>query len=207
MKIVIVVLTIICLFSCATTNTTTVNIIKPESPYSRIMVVTVTRADDLYTFNEEYYNKNIRKKFNNVHDLEYRNHLEKAVLRTIQGESDFPVVVKSVDVYTPIVDYTYEEFMQKFKETGCQAILFVNLSNYWTTENYITTQGEYLSYTSTNSQPNHTYLCYLLDQDDLQRNTWVGKISVFGTFAGYDTLNNHLARRLASRLRKSNYTY
>ncbi|MDD4385724.1 MAG: hypothetical protein PHD06_11175 [Bacteroidales bacterium] len=208
MKRLLIILIVIGLSSCATTSIVDVKRSKPDIPYTHIMVLTVTLSEELVTFDEAFYNQNIRRKFNNLDDLKFREHLEKSLKRNLKVEDDFPIIVSSSEVFTPIEDYSFDQFLAKYKELGCQALLLVNRSNYWTSERYVTNYYGDVASTSVEEEPNFTYLCYLLDEEHLGRNVWVGKITAYGsTLAGYDTLNNHMARRLSRVLRRNKYLW
>jgi len=207
MKNIIYMFILIALSSCATTNISQINKHPPEIKHSRIMTLCIISSDNLTAFDEDFYDRNVRYSFNNFEDLKYRVQLEKTIRRNIENENGFPNVIKSSEVFQATEDYTYEEFMQKFNESGCQALLLVNLKDRWNTTKYVTTYYENSSITREDSEPNHLYYCYLIDQKDLSRTNWVAIVEVQGVFAGFDTLNNHLARKISRNLHKNNYIW
>jgi len=191
--------------SCATSYITSVVKSQPEHPYSSIMLVCIS-GNSFKGFTEENFNRYVQNNFNNVRHLKFRKQLEKALDRNL-APNGFPRIIKSSDVFKADETYTYEEFMAKVKRSGCEALLMINLKNYWYTTDYVTTHYQHSSVTREDDEPNSSYDTYLYDVGDLENYKWIGQITVEGIYAGYDTLNNYLARRVANKLRKEKMIY
>lgn len=192
------------LHSCASMDITSVPKSQPERPFSRVMIVCIETSDEMSQLDAPYFDENIRKKFNDIASLKFRTQLERTVDRNL-GRNGFPEIIKSSEVFKVDEDYSFEQFYSEVKKTGAEAVLFINLRNYWMSDKYVTSHYENTSVTTNESEPNSSYYAYLYSFEDLQKYAWVGKINVSGIWAGYDTLNNYLARGIARMLRKEKY--
>lgn len=177
---------------------------QPERPFSRVMLVCIETSNDMSQLDAPYFDQNIRKKFNDIDNLKFRTQLERTVDRNL-SRNGFPEVIKSSEIFKVDEDYSFEQFYSEVKKTGAEAVLFINLRDYWMSDKYVTSHYENTSVTRNESEPNSSYYAYLYSFEDLQQYAWVGKINVSGIWAGYDTLNNYLARGIARMLSKEKY--
>lgn len=184
------------LAGCSTASISTVPKTVPDRPYARILTVFVDSDMDFYRLDAETYETYLKKRFNDLDHLEYRQQLERTFGRNLTATGTG--IVRSSEVFEVNTEVSYDAFMNKVKETGAEAILLVNLRNYW------------YSYDNDNdlddSEPNASFNCYLVDLKTLEP-VWLARSVVNGIIAGYDTLNNNLARRVAAKLRKERYIH
>ncbi|MBS2211582.1 hypothetical protein KEM09_09225 [Carboxylicivirga mesophila] len=204
-RLVILYLLAVLLTSCASSSITSIVKSPAQRPYSSMMLV-FTTGNNFKGFTEGNYNNNVRSNFNDISYLKFRKQLEKSLERNI-SPGGFPRIIKSTEAFLPDEDYTYEQFKNQLKRSGCEAILVVNLGDYWTSSKYVTTYYENSSVTNEREEPNSSYNVYLYDVNDLDNYKWISEIVVNGIYAGYDTLNNYLSRRVAKRLRKDHFIH
>jgi hypothetical protein len=204
-RLVILFFLAVLLTSCASSSITSVVKSQGERPYSSIFVV-FTTGNNFKGLTEDNYNTHVRHNFNDISYLKFRKQLEKSLERNMSN-GYFPRIIKSSEVFLPDEEYTYEQFQDKVKRSGCEAILLVNLDDYWTTSDYVTTYYENTAVTKEREEPNSSYNVYLYDVNDLEEYKWISEIVVEGVYAGYDTLNNYFSRRVANRLRKDNFIH
>jgi len=197
---------LIILTSCATSSITSVSKLQTERPFSGIMVVCIQTEDEFRAFNAESYSTYVYRQFNSFDDMKVREHLEKSLAYYMAPEG-FPRVLKASDAFNVDEDYSYEQFLAKVKRSGVEALLVVNMSNYWYTSSYVSTHYEHSTVTRETSEPNSTYYAYLYDVKNLDEYVWIGKVNVHGIYAGYDTLNNYFARKISGQLRHEKYIY
>ncbi|TPE45276.1 hypothetical protein [Pontibacter mangrovi] len=153
------------------------------------------------------YEQHIRGKFNNLENHRHRRQMERTLARNIAPPATQARLVKSSDVFEINTDVSYSEFLQKIRATGVDGILLVKQSAYWlTTNSYTSVHDEYVSTTTADTEPNATYHTYLIDLGSLEP-VWYANSTVSGIFAGFDTLNNHLARSIFRKLRKDKYIF
>lgn len=197
-------LCLLLLSGCAVTSTSTAKVKKPQKHYIGLMTLIVNSDADISQLDSATYEQHIRGKFNNLENDKYRRHLEKTLVRNLEHPSVQTRLVKSADVFDLNTDISYSEFLQKVRATGVDGILFVKQGNYWYNTSYTTVHFEYTSSTTASSQPSTSYHTYLIDIDTLQP-VWYANSLVEGISAGFDTLNNHLARSIFRKLRKDKY--
>ncbi len=194
------------LHSCASINITSVPKSHPERPFSRIAIVCIETSNDMKLLDASYFDANVRGNFNDVDNLKFRAQLERTVARNL-GTNGYPQIIKSSEIFKVDEDYSFEQFYSEIEKTGAEAVLFINLRDYWMSTKYVTSHYENMSVTRDESEPNSSYYAYLYPVNDFQKYIWVGKINVSGIWAGYDTLNNYLARGIARMLSKEKYIY
>ena len=193
------------LFSgCATTSTSTAKVAKPEKHYIGLLSLVVNTQADISKLDSMTYEQHIRGKFNNLENSTYRKQLEKTLLRNFDRPNTQTRLVKSSDVFELNADISYSQFLEQVKKTGVDGILFVKQSNYWHSTDYTTVYNDNIATTTENTQPNAAYHTYLIDTNTLKP-VWYADSKVLGVYAGFDTLNNHLARSLFNKLRKDKY--
>jgi hypothetical protein len=206
MKTILPVL-LICIMSlsgCAVTSTSTVKVDQPEKYYIGLLSLIVDSQADISELDSVTYEEQIRGKFNNLENHRYRKQLEKTLLRNFERPNAQTRLVKSSDIFDINTDITYSQFLAKLRETGVDGILFVKQSNYWYSTNYTTVLHNNVATTTSSDQPNAAFHAYLIDTHTLKP-VWYADSKVYGVSAGYDTLNNHLARILFNKLRKDKY--
>ncbi|PRY98220.1 hypothetical protein BY457_11032 [Marinilabilia salmonicolor] len=197
---------LVLLSGCALSNITSVSKNKTTKPFSSFFILCVESPDEIKALNKENYENFIANNFNKIDGLNVRSQLEKTISRNL-SIGNFPRIVKSLDVFQVDEQYTYEEFMEKIGATGTEAILFVNLRNYWQSKEYVTSYYKRSSVTREELEPNATYYAYLYDLRNIDEYLWLSKVNVYGINAGYDTLNNYFARRISKDLKKNKYSY
>ncbi|OKL41089.1 hypothetical protein [Pontibacter flavimaris] len=198
-------LCLLLLSGCATTYTTTAKVEKPQKHYIGMLSLVVNTTAEISQLDSLTYEQHIRGKFNNLENHRHRRQLEKTLARNIEQPSAQTRLVKSSDVFAMNTDISYSEFLQQVRATGVDGILLVKQSAYWhTTNSYTTVHYEYTSATTADTEPNAAYHTYLIDLDSLQP-VWYANSTVSGISAGFDTLNNHLARSIFRKLRKDKF--
>ncbi|AKD02573.1 hypothetical protein POKO110462_08640 [Pontibacter korlensis] len=197
-------LCVLILSGCASTSTSTAKVTKPEKYYVGFMPLVVYTNSEFSQLDSATYEEHIRGKFNNLERSMYRNQLEKTLVRNFNRENAQTRLVKSSDLFEINTDIGYREFLQKVQATGVDGILLINQSGYWHTTDYTTVHYDNVSSTTANPQPNAAYHAYLIDVHTLKP-VWYANSVVTGVYAGFDTLNNHLARALFRKLRKDKY--
>ncbi len=205
-KSITIALGFLLLTSCASTYVTTLKKADLPRPFSSVMVVCIENETNVKEFNEDSFNEFIRGDFNSFENMTYRKQLERSLKRNI-AKLGFPNVNTTSELFEDDEDYSYEAFMEKISKTSCQAILLINLNDYWTTTDYVTNHYENVSVTRESTEPNYRFYCNLFNIEGLGRYIWTGDIVAEGIFAGYDTLNNHMSRRLSAKLRKDKMIY
>jgi hypothetical protein len=203
--LIILIAIVFVLTGCASTSVTSIPKKKIDYPLSALMVVCIQSKEKVGGFNEGNYNKYIKNSFCSVNNLKMREQLEESMKRYLCPKGDYPRIVTSYELFKPNEEYTYDEFMNEFNKTGCQGILLINTTDYWLTTDYVTSHYDQVSVTRTSNKPNSANFTYLYDLTQSQDYIWIGKFDVEGIYAGYETVNNHLARKIASKLRKEKY--
>lgn len=195
-------LSITFLSGCAVSSTSTANLNKSKKYYVGIMTLVVSIDEDFSKLDSVTYDKYVRGKFNNLENLKYRKQLEKSLQRNLMQEGTQTRIVKSEETFELNTDVSYSDFLKQVKYTGVDGILLVNQRSYWTTINSAQTVNfEYTSATTIDTEPNADFHSYLIDAESLQP-VWYANTLVQGVSAGYDTLNNYLARSLYRKMRK-----
>jgi len=192
------------LSGCATTSTSTAKVVKPEKYYIGLLTLVVDSQVDITKLDSATYEEHIRGKFNNLENSTYRKQLEKTLQRNFERPNAQTRLVKSSDIFDLNTDVSYSQFMEKVQEIGVDGILFVKKSNYWHSTNYTTVYDNNIATTTADTQPNAAYHTYLIDTNSLLP-VWYADSKVYGVYAGFDTLNNHLARSIFNKLRKDKY--
>lgn len=185
------------LTSCAVSNHSSVLKQTQENPFTRILILLSDDDLKLTTFDSAFYTNHIQDHFNTLEGIRYRNHLEKTFQRNL--ESKGTVIIKSADVFPVNDPIPYLDFRKALDSLQIHAVLVINLREYWTTLSY--DQNNQVS-----TEPNASFNTYLvrLWNDQI---VWMGNTIVNGIYAGYDTINNTLARKIAASLRKHKLIY
>ncbi len=196
------------LCSCASTHFSSFTNEKPEEPFSTIFLVFIESDNNIKEINEETYNQFIKNSFVSFESKTYREHVEKTVKRNVTPYM-FPKVTGASEVFDTEEEYSYEDFVTKVMESECQSVLLINIADHWrTSSTSVTHINKDFAFTHNNTEPNFKYYCNLFDAKGLGKCMWTSKIVVKGEdIAGYDTLNNHMARRLSKQLKKDKMIY
>ncbi|WP_066632151.1 hypothetical protein [Labilibacter marinus] len=202
------VISILLLTSCASTSVQTLKKETLDKPYSSVLVLCIESDENVKQFDKANYIKYIQGEFNSFEESKYRDQLEKTIKRNLVSDNGFPNVITSGAMFKMDELYSYEEFQDRIKNSGCQSILLVNLKDYWTETKYVTDNYESgTSYTRERNEPNFNFYSYLFDAQKGGNYLWTANIVAEGIYAGYDTLNNHMARRLSNKLKKDKMVY
>lgn len=198
MKRILAYLFLPALFSCASSSISVQNLDNSREQYNKILTCIIDQPLTIHSFDSAFYNESVKDHFNNLSNLQVRKQLEKTLKRNI--ENALNEIVRSSDLFMVNDKIGYSDFKERIKSAGIKAILLINEESSWETPNY-TVSGNSVQY---NGQPNTAFHCYLIDAES-GKIIWLSRCVVKGIFAGYDTLNNTLARRLANKLRASGY--
>ncbi|GAB3823341.1 hypothetical protein GCM10028895_30150 [Pontibacter rugosus] len=191
---------------CAVTSTSTAKVEKPDKFYVGIMTLVTEMDADFSQLDSATYEQHVRGKFNNLENVKYRKHLEKTLARNLEKENVQTRIIKSSEVFELNSDVSYSEFVEKINKIGVDGILLVNQKNYWYSQSYSTVHFDYTSATTVDQEPNAVFHTYLVDINSLKP-VWFADSMIQGVSAGYDTLNNHLARSLFRKLQKDKYIF
>ncbi|MNS14775.1 hypothetical protein D3C72_463990 [compost metagenome] len=188
------------LSGCATSSISTVSNDKAISPYNQILTLYTDAEFDFYQLDSVTYEQNFRRKINNLSDYDYRKQLEKTLRRNLNGNQTR--IVKSTEIFKVNEDIPYGEFKTKIQNAEVDAILIINMKNYWYSKSVKT---DIFGQPSVSEDPNAAFLSYLYDVKS-NKTVWMAKSVVSGMlYAGYETLNNMMARRVARKLSKGKY--
>lgn len=184
------------LFSCATSSITTQNLDNSQRHYAKILTCVIDKPLVIHEFDSAFYETSVKENFNDLGNIQVRNQLEKTLKRNLESIST--EIVRSSDLFSVNEITGYSRFKEKIEKAGVEAILLINEESSWDTPSYQKV-GHSIQY---NGQPNTAFHCYLIDVES-GRVVWLGRCVVNGVYAGYDTLNNTLARKVAKKLRET----
>ena len=186
------------LVSCASSSISIQNLDSSKSHYNKILTCIIDKPLTVQAFDSAFYDGSVKERFNNLGNIQVRNQMERTLKRNLEISST--KIIPSSDLFVVNELTSYNDFKQRIEKAGVEAILLISEESSWSTPNY-TKVGNSIQY---DGQPNTAFHCYLIDAKTGQV-TWLGRCVVRGIFAGYDTLNNTLARRIANKLRESGY--
>ena len=186
------------LFSCATASISTQNLNNSRRNYSKILTCIIDKPLTMFAFDSMFYNESVKEHFNNLGNLQVRNQMERTLKRNLG--SAWNEIVPSSDLFVVNERTEYKEFRERIEKAGVKAILLINEESSWETPEY-TMVGQSIQYSG---EPNTAFHCYLIDAQTGEL-VWLGRCVVRGIYAGYDTLNNTLARKLAKKLKECGY--
>jgi len=187
---------------CATSHINYQVINPPDHFYKNILVLYIEGELNFFELDEETYQKELIGRYNNLENIEYRQHLEQSLSRNINRLST--KITKSSHVYPLNQRVSYTEFLEKIENEQVEAILLVNLDKYWyeTSSSFNSHTGEYYQ----DSEPNASYLFYLIDVKTLKP-VCMGVSRILGLWAGYDTLTNKFALSIARTLHRQKFVF
>lgn len=188
------------LTGCAVSSISTVSNEKAVNPYNQVLTLYTDAEFNFYELDSITYEQHFRRKINNLSDYDYRKQLEKTLYRNLN--SNQTRIVKSSEIFKVNEDLSYGEFKDKIQRAEVDAILIINMKNYWYTTSMKT---DIFGQQSLSEDPNAAFLSYLYDIQ-ANKTVWMAKSVVSGMiYAGYETLNNTMARRVARKLSKGKY--
>jgi hypothetical protein len=172
-----------------------------QQPYSRILVLLTDSDIHLTSLDSATYEAHIRNHFNSLDNARYTAQLERTLVRNL--ESKGTIIIKASDMFPVNDDISYDTFIQQLNRSNIQGVLLVSLRDYWQSGAMLVQSGQI---TTVSQEPNASFNCYLVDRVSNQP-VWMSHVVVNGIYAGYDTLNNHMARRVSSALIRGKYIY
>lgn len=182
-KLLVISIMISILGSCAVSSTKSYVTKIVDRPYSRILTLYVESEFYLKTFDSAFYEGHVRRKFNSLSGVRFVNQLEKTLTRNLSSKGT--IIIKSTELFQVNDDVSYADFNNALEKAGIQAVLLVNLTNYWhstSVSNDVTTGT-----TTYSEEPNATFNCYLFDWHSKEM-MWLSNHGVFGVYASFDTL-------------------
>lgn len=186
------------LFSCASSSINVQNLDNSKRHYNKILTCIIDRPLTMHVFDSAFYNSSVKEYFNDLGNLQIREQMERTLKRNLESAAN--EIVPSSNLFMVNEITSYEDFRQRIANAGVKAILLINEESSWDTPGY-TKVGHSIQY---DGEPNAAFHCYLIDAESGQL-IWIGRCVVRGIWAGYDTLNNTLSRRVANKLRESGY--
>ena len=201
MKTFLLIIACLYLTGCASSKFTTVINNKTPYPYGKIMVLTIESNNDFYQLDSSSYSNTIQRSFNKIDNFDFRKQLERTVDKNLSSQNTS--ILKSSDFFQPNSETSYHDFLKALKESDAEAVLILNLKNYWNSNSYTINNNVI----SENQKPNALFIGYLVDLKD-NKVVWAAKAVINAiTIAGYDTLNSKLANKLGDNLSRGNYLY
>jgi len=96
-----------------------------EKPVDNFLILFIEHKDEIPRLDEEFYNKALKGKFNNLEHERFRNHLA-----DVAWDTFFPVMSFDYrNIFEVHQDYTYEEFKTRLEQPNLEYILLVNMKN------------------------------------------------------------------------------
>ena len=187
------------LFSCATSSISIQNLDNSKRHYNKILTCIIDKPLTIHAFDSTFYDASVKERFNNLRNIQVRNQMERTLKRNLESASN--QIVSSSDLFVANELTSYSSFKERIEKAGVEAILLINEESSWETPGY-TEVGSSIQY---NGEPNTAFHCYLIDAVSGQV-IWLGRCVTRGLmYAGYDILNNTLARKVAKKLKESGY--
>lgn len=185
---------------CATSNMQTFVQSKLNTPFYKLMIVQTEVDQEFQQLDSLSFESHIKGSLTSLSSARFREQMERSFKRKLTGPR---TVVETASDHFPInSNVTYNQFKQKIKELDIDAVLVINVTGYW--------QSAYTSFSNgypyQNVEPNAAYNCYLLDVETFKP-AWMSRIVVNGIWAGFDTLNNRMAQRVANKLTQGKFIY
>ncbi|MGS2762689.1 hypothetical protein [Sinomicrobium sp. M5D2P9] len=182
---------------CASGNISSYTVQEPARIYNQVAVVWTSSKNEIAGLDSVTYNETFRRNFNNLDGARYRKQLEKTFTRNMF----LTQVIPAGDLFDINKDYGYEEFIHKIKASKAEAILVIKQASWQQKQHIDGVDGDI----STRYEPDARFHVYLIDAAS-KENVWMATSGVSGDFyAGYETINNNLARKVVRKLRKAGY--
>lgn len=185
-------------YSCATSHFHAETKVNLSQPVRSVFTLYIEEPLDLHVFDSSFFAETVNGRFNDLRTLPVRAQMEKTLKRNLSHPSTR--VVASSELFGVNENFRYGEFRRRLDSAGVDAILLVNEEAYWETQSY--SRVGYRRHVDT--QPNSAFHCYLIDAST-GKILWLGRCSVQGVFAGYENLNNLLARKVTRMLKDNGY--
>ncbi|PRY89013.1 hypothetical protein CLW00_103133 [Mongoliibacter ruber] len=148
-----------------------------EKPLEGFLILFVETDNEILQLDEEFYNKSIRGKFNNLEHRRFRDHLASATRYTFDAVKTFD----SKDFFEVHQDYSFEEFNTVINDSDFQHLLIISMRNNMD-------RGEF-------SQQN--FQVYLFDKG-IEQPLWTG----FGYYNQGNIIRRPAAQRLSNRIKR-----
>lgn len=187
------------LSSCATSSLQTEAVKETASPYIRLLTLYIEKPLDFHRFDATFYTGVLMGDFNDLRTMTVRSQMEKTLERNLSRSGT--QVIPSSKLFNLNTKVDYELFQSKVDSAGADAILLINEDQYWETRSY---ERFGSSSWKTDSQPNSAFHFYLVDAPSGEI-LWLGRCTINGINAGYDVLNNMLARKITRELKARKY--
>jgi hypothetical protein len=186
------------LVSCASSSIHTGKTYPPAIPYHRIVTFFVGRQLNLNDFDSLFYEEYLLGQFNNLDDLPVRRQMQRTLKRNLG--SAYTEIIASSDLFDLNDKVPFDSFRTVLDRIDPDAVFIVNMENYRETPAY-TKVGSTYQYSG---EPSAAYNSYLVDFHT-GKIAWMSHAVVRGIWAGYDVLNNTVARRISTNLRIARY--
>lgn len=198
MKIISTYLVLLTLSSCATSSIHTEALKEVSKPYQRLLTLYIEKPLTLQHFDSTFYTDAVEDNFNDLRTLPVRAQMEKTLMRNLSYPQTQVISSSKIFGLNTAVDYAL--FRSKLDSTGADAILLINEDQYWETHRYNRIGSSWTA----DSQPNSAFHFYLIEARSGEI-LWLGRCTVQGINAGYDVLNNMLARKVTRELKSKKY--
>lgn len=149
----------------------------PEQPVDNFLILFVEYKDEIIRLDEEYYNKALKGKFNNLEHQRFRDHMADVAW-------DIYLPVRAFDyriIFEGHRDYAFNDFQARLDQPNLNYVLLINMKN-----NDIS-----------GDVPIRNFQVYLFDKNQEQP-IWTG----FGYHTGRHLSIKANARRLLNRIKK-----
>lgn len=201
MKIIFTCLITAALFSsCATSSLHSEAKKGRTQPFRTVLTLYVDDPLIMQQFDSAFFTNKVSNYFNDLSTLPIRRQLERTMKRNLSNTSTR--VISSSELFSVNDEVSYSTFKQKIENANVDAILLINEEHYWETVSYNRVGNR----VEKDAQPNSAFHCYLADAASGEV-LWLARCTVRGIFAGYDTLNNILARRVSRTLKGEGYVF
>lgn len=195
------IIAVILFTSCGTSKTISNSKNVPGGArYNKLFTVSINTKKPIYELNETVYNTLIKDSFSDLRRVKFRQQLEKSLDRNFS--SPRRSLVKSSEVFKLNTANSYADFINKIDSSGIQALLIVNLTDYWQSKNY-TIDGDQAS-SSAIQNSSAGFNCYLVDMQS-KKLVWSARSVVNAPETRIEVLNNTLARQLVAKLTKDGF--
>ena len=195
--IIFSVLTVFLAVGCASGHIDDYEVKPPQKIYDKVALVHINSREDIDGLDADVYDESFRKDFNNLDEAKYRKQLEKTFGRNMVPTQ----VVAAGSLFDINKDYDYETFSDKINASGAEALLVIKQTSWERRQEVSGIRGN----VSTSYEPEARFHVYLIDLGSGE-NVWMATSAVSGDlYAGYETINNNLARKVVRKLRQRHY--
>lgn len=189
---------------CAFVQSTPIVKEKPPQRYQKIVTLVVDRgAFNPGRFDGSLYRQYLQGAFNNLTEVDFRQHLERSLRRTLEGPR--LEVLSSSELFGVGDVVSYQAFTDTLQQRGVEAVLLINLWNNRQSEVVRSEAGAPAAWDE-ETPDDPVVLCYLFDYAT-GRPFWMAKTAVVTSTGGFRVYHNHLARRIRDQLVVERYIY